>query len=152
MVASIIIFISIVALDQLSKFLIFGLPARSIIGELLWFQSEKNTGAAFSMFSGNNVFFIIITSVACVALGYLLFSKKFMTHKLEKISLALVLAGAISNLVDRILFSYVRDFIYLKFINFAVFNVADAAITIGSILLIISILFLNQKDTKDDRT
>jgi len=152
MVASIIIFISIVALDQLSKFLIFGLPARSIIGELLWFQSEKNTGAAFSMFSGNNVFFIIITSVACVALGYLLFSKKFMTHKLEKISLALVLAGAISNLVDRILFSYVRDFIYLKFINFAVFNVADAAITIGAILLIISILFLNQKDTKDDRT
>ncbi len=152
MIVPVVIFILVVALDQLSKYLIFGSPARSIIGELLWFQSEKNTGAAFSMFAGNNIIFIVITSIMCAVIVYLLFSKKFMQHKLEKISLALVLAGAISNLFDRIFFAYVRDFIYLKFINFAVFNIADAAITIGATLLIISILFLQKKDTKDDRT
>ena len=82
-------------------------------------------------------------------LTYVLFSKKLLAKRLEKISLALVLAGALSNLIDRILFAYVRDFIYLKFINFAVFNVADMAITIGAILIIISILFLQKKDTEN---
>ena len=144
------LFVLIIIADQLSKFFIFGLPSKSIIGDLLWFQSEKNTGAAFSMFSGNNIAFIIITSIACIALFYVLFSKNLMTKKLEKLALSLVIGGAISNLIDRIIYAYVRDFIYLKFINFAVFNVADMAITIGAILLIISILFLQKKDVKND--
>lgn len=152
MILSIIILVAVIGFDQLSKWLIFGTPSRSIIGDLLWFQTEKNTGAAFSMLSGNNLLFVIITSVACILLCYVLFSKKLFTKKLEKISLALILAGAISNLVDRIIFAYVRDFIYLKFINFAVFNVADMAISIGAVLLVIAILFVKEKDTEDDRT
>lgn len=143
---------SIIILDQLSKWLVFGLPSKSILGNLLWFQSEKNTGAAFSMLSGNNWLFILITSLACVLLFYVLFSKKIMTKKLEKISVALILSGAISNLIDRIFFAYVRDFIYLKFVNFAIFNVADMAISIGAALLVIAILFIKEKETEDDRT
>lgn len=150
MIISLIIFFIIIGLDQLSKFLVFGAPAKSILGELLWFKSEQNTGAAFSMFSGNNLAFIIITSLACIVLLYILFSKKLMTQKLEKIALALICGGAISNLLDRIIFAYVRDFIYLKFINFAVFNIADSAITIGAILMIISILFISKKEQKND--
>lgn len=149
MIVSIIVFIIIVSLDQISKALIFGTEARSIIGNMLWFQSEKNTGAAFSMLSGNNIFFIIFSSVLCVIFIYLLFSKKIFVSRLEKISIAIILGGAVSNLIDRILFTYVRDFIYLKFINFAVFNIADMAITVGAILLIISILFFQKKETKD---
>lgn len=149
MIVSIIVLLATIGLDQLTKFLIFGTQSRSIIGDLIWFQSEKNTGAAFSMLSGNNVLFIIITTLACVILTCFLFSKKIFTNKLEKISLSLILGGAIGNLVDRILYAYVRDFIYLKFINFAVFNIADSAITIGAILLISSILFLSKKETKD---
>jgi len=137
-------------LDQGTKILIFGSQSRSIIGNLLWFQSEQNTGAAFSMLSGNNIFFVLIVSIMCLFLVYILFSKKYFTGKLEKISLALILGGAISNLIDRIAFAYVRDFIYLKFINFAVFNIADIAITIGAILIIISMLFFQKKETKDD--
>lgn len=149
MIASIIVLFAVIGLDQLTKFLIFGTQPRSIIGDFLWFQSEKNTGAAFSMLAGNNVLFIIITSLACVILGYFLFSKKMFSKRLEKISLALILGGAVANLIDRIVFAYVRDFIYLKFINFAVFNIADTAITIGAVLLIVSILFISKKDTKD---
>ena len=149
MFISILSFLLVLGLDQVTKFIIFGTQTRSIIGDFLWFKSEENTGAAFSMFSGNNPLFIVITSVLCVVLIYLLFSKKFMTKKLEKISIAIICAGAISNLLDRIIYSYVRDFIYLKFINFAVFNIADSAITIGAILLIISILFFQNKDTKE---
>ena len=63
MIISFIIFIGIVALDQLTKFFIFGTHTRSIIGNLLWFKSERNTGAAFSMLSGNNIFFIIFVSL-----------------------------------------------------------------------------------------
>ncbi len=150
MVLLITTFLAIVAADQLTKFLIFGTPARSILGEVLWFQSEKNTGAAFSFLAGNNWFFILFSSLMCTLILWLLFSKKWFDLKLEKVSLAIILGGAISNLVDRIIYSYVRDFIYLKFINFAVFNVADMAITIGAILLVISILFLQKKETKDD--
>ena len=149
MIISIIVLIATIGLDQLTKHLIFGTQARSIIGDLLWFQSEKNTGAAFSMLSGNNILFIIISALACVILGYFVLSKKMFSKKLEKISLSLILGGAIGNLIDRILFAYVRDFIYLKFINFAVFNIADSAITIGAVLLIVSILFLSKKETKD---
>ena len=152
MILSIVILLVSIVADQISKKIIFGMPSRSIIGDYLWFQSEKNTGAAFSMFSGNNIVFIVITSLACVGLIYILFSKKFMTQRLEKFSIALILGGAISNLIDRIIFSYVRDFIYLKFMNFAIFNVADACITVGAILLIIAILFFQKRDTKDDRT
>ena len=152
MIVSLIIIIITIICDQLSKYFIFGAQPHSVIGELLWFQSEKNTGAAFSMLSGNNVLFIIITLIATAILFYFIFSKNILTKKLEKISLSLIVGGAIGNLIDRILFAYVRDFIYLKFINFAVFNIADSAITIGAILLIISILFFNKKEEKNGRT
>ncbi len=151
MILSIIIFGLVVLVDQLSKFLIFGTPDVSLLGDFLWLQSEKNTGAAFSMLAGNNLFFIIFSSAMCLVMVYFIFSKKIFTNKLEKISLALILGGAVSNVVDRIIFAYVRDFIYLKFINFAVFNVADMAITIGAILLIVAILFLQKKEDKKDK-
>lgn len=152
MLLSLIIISLIIGFDQLSKFLIFGLPAKSIIGDFLWFESHQNTGAAFSMLSGNNLFFIILTSVACIGLFFIIYSKTFITKKIEKFALSLIFGGAVSNLFDRIIFSYVRDFIYLKFINFAIFNIADMAITIGAGLLIISILFFQKKELKDDRT
>lgn len=136
----------IILIDQLTKLFIFDTPAKSILGDLLWFQSERNTGAAFSMFSGNNIVFIIIVLLSCIALFYLLFSKKLFTLKIEKIAISLVLAGAISNVIDRIIFNFVRDFIYLKFIDFAVFNIADMAITFGAILMIVAVLFFQKKE------
>ena len=139
----------VIGLDQLSKFLVYGTAARSIIGNLLWFESTLNTGVAFSMFSGKSFVFVIVACVASAVLFYLIYTKKFLKRKSEKISLALILGGTISNAIDRIIFGGVRDFIYLKFINFAIFNVADMAITIGAILLCVVIIFSKDKKIDD---
>ena len=139
----------VIGLDQLSKFLVYGTAARSIIGNVLWFESTLNTGVAFSMFSGKSFVFVIVACVASAVLFYLIYTKKFLKRKSEKISLALILGGTISNAIDRIIFGGVRDFIYLKFINFAIFNVADMAITIGAILLCVVIIFSKDKKIDD---
>ena len=154
MITSLIVAAIVVGVDQLTKFLIYGTPAGSVVGNLLWFESTLNTGVAFSMFEGMQWLFIVIASLASILFIYLIVSKKWLESKLEKISVALVLAGTIGNLIDRIIFNGVRDFIYLKFINFAIFNVADMAITIGSILLCVAIIFFRkskeeQKETND---
>lgn len=139
----------IIFLDQLTKFLIYGTPAMSIIGNFLWFESALNTGVAFSMFEGMGVVFMITSSLASVLFVYLIISNKWLKSKIEKLSIGLILAGTVSNLFDRILFGGVRDFIYLKFINFAIFNVADMAITIGTILICICLLFLRKEEKQE---
>ena len=137
MILSFIISLLVLLIDQLTKFLIYGLPSRSIIGNLLWFESSLNTGVAFSMFEGNSLVFAIISLVASCVFVWLICSKRFFTSRFEKVSLSLILAGTLSNAFDRLFFGGVRDFIYLKFINFAIFNVADMAITFGAGLLCI---------------
>ena len=151
MIISFIVALSVVGLDQLTKFLIYGTPARSILGNLLWFESTLNTGVAFSMFEGKSFVFIITSSIASILFIYLLISKKWLNSKFEKISLALILAGTIGNLIDRIIFSGVRDFIYLKFINFAIFNIADMAITIGAILLCVAVVFFRKPKEEENK-
>lgn len=142
----------VVIVDQLTKFLVYGTASRSIIGNLLWFESTLNTGVAFSMFEGESWLFFVIAIIASVILIYLICSRKWLKGKPEFIAIGLVLGGTISNAIDRIIFSGVRDFIYLKFINFAIFNLADFAITVGAILFCVSVIFLRDKDKKDDRT
>ena len=147
MIVSLILTGSIILIDQLTKFLIYGTASRSIIGNFLWLTSTPNTGVAFGLFSGNSWVFIITSLVASGILIWLILSKKFFISKFEKITLAVILGGTISNVIDRIIFGFVRDFIYLKFINFAIFNVADMAITIGAILLCITIIISSIKTT-----
>ena len=139
-IASVLVIVS-VAVDQLTKFLIFGNAPVSIIGNVLWFQSTLNTGVAFGMFENSNLLFLIISSVACVIFVYLLFSKKFFVSRTQKVCIGLILGGTLSNLIDRIAFGGVRDFIYLKFINFAIFNIADMCVTISVIVFCAYLLF-----------
>lgn len=150
MIIGLVCAVLIIGLDQLTKFLIYGTTAKSIIGNLLWFQSTLNTGVAFSMFEGKSWLFFIISMIASVILVYLICSKKWLSGKLERISVGLILGGTLSNAIDRLFFKGVRDFIYLKFIDFAIFNIADFAITVGAILLCVAVIFLRKKT--DDRT
>ena len=149
MLIAYLIAVAVICVDQLSKLLVYGTAARSIIGNVLWFESTLNTGVAFSMFSGNSIVFFIIACVASVLLTLLICSNKIIKSKAQKISLALILGGTISNAIDRIVFGGVRDFIYLKFMNFAIFNVADMSITVGAMLLCVFIVFSKDSDAND---
>ena len=123
----------------------------SLIGNIVVILPTKNSGAGFSMLSGKRWFLIITTFIFLIAIAVfdLLYQKK---SALFCTATGLVIGGAIGNLVDRLLFGYVRDFIYLKFINFAVFNVADMALTVGIILLLVYIIFYSSKTEQNVET
>lgn len=129
----------IVIIDQITKSVLYG-QSYSVWGDFLWVESSFNTGAAFSFLSGAVWLFICISIVSCVGIIYLIISNRLGLSTFCKLSLSLILGGAIGNLIDRIALGGVRDFIYLKFINFAIFNVADMAVTVGGIALVIGII------------
>ncbi len=108
---------------------------------------ERNTGAAFSILTGKQMFLIIITVVIMLIMLYMLFAKK-----IKKTSyiwcVALILAGGIGNLIDRITREFVVDFIDVKIINFAVFNVADICAVVGAFALVFFVILDEVKDAK----
>ena len=109
----------------------------AVIDKVLYFRYTENTGVAFSMFSDNRWVLVGITSVMLiVALAFFLSGK--IKDKLELFALSLIIAGGVGNLIDRLSLGYVIDFIDVRIINFAIFNVADMCITIGAILVCIA--------------
>lgn len=106
----------------------------------------RNIGAAFSMLEGQLWFFVLFTLAASVAILYVTFRYRNSLPILLRITLGLILGGAVGNLIDRLLYGYVIDFLYFKLINFAIFNIADCCVVIGSILLGIYILFFYDKE------
>ncbi len=147
LISTLVAFVLIV-LDQVSKFLVFGTPTRSIIGNFLWFESTLNTGAAFSILEGKSWILIAISSIASIFLLWAMFSRKHFCSKPEKILFGVIFSGTISNLIDRIFFKGVRDFISLRFIHFAIFNIADVAIVFGVIILAVYLIVQSIKKEK----
>ena len=142
--------IALAVIDRLSKILAVSVLNGSeeiiIIPGLVKLRllNGGNTGAAFGMFQGNTIILIIFTAIF-IAIGiYILYYKNF-TLKLSMISVLLIVAGGIGNLYDRIVYKSVTDFIEFIFIDFPTFNVADIYVTIGSVLLILSILILRNE-------
>lgn len=132
-----LIIVVVLSLDQFTKFIIVKnlLLNQSIpvIKGIFHISLVHNRGAAFGVLK-NQVPVLILTAVLAIALIYVTIKKNKDKGKyLEKIALSLVLAGALGNLIDRICFGYVIDF--LDFRIWPVFNVADSAITIGAIIL-----------------
>ena len=134
----------IILFDQISKDIARGhlrlgesLP---IIKNFFHLSLVFNTGAAFGLFRNETIFFILAACVAIIAIVRTLKFKIFYSTEfsLQSISLILILAGAIGNLIDRIRFGYVVDF--LDFRIWPVFNIADSSITIGACLLIFGLL------------
>lgn len=108
-------------------------------GVLRLFYAE-NTGMAFGLMPGQRLFFAAATAIALAA-AFVAF-KKFRLTRLPKIALGLALGGTVGNLIDRLFFGFVVDMFDFEFMRFAVFNIADAALSVGVCLLIISILFM----------
>ncbi|MCD7829968.1 MAG: signal peptidase II [Clostridiales bacterium] len=105
----------------------------------------QNTGMAFSSFSGWTGFLTVVSLAATVALAVALAKNLIFSHPLGKWPLALVMAGAAGNFIDRLLLGYVTDMIQVLFINFAVFNIADCCVVVGGILVLVYVFFFWEK-------
>ena len=128
----------ILFLDQLTKFFIrknFQLSQSiSIIKNILNLTYVINAGSAFGLFKNFNLFFIIFSIIVIIAIFYYI-GKINKNERLLQFSLGLLLGGTIGNLIDRLFYGHVIDFIDFRI--WPVFNVADSAVTISIVLLIV---------------
>lgn len=143
-----ILSVIIIILDQLSKFAAIKFLKNSdpyiIIPNFFQFIYVKNYGAAFGILQNKKVFFVIITLAVIIGISFFLVKNYYNINIFMRIGLAMLLGGAIGNLIDRIRWSYVVDFISFRLINrydFPVFNIADIFVVIGTIIILILILF-----------
>lgn len=146
----------ILAADQISKFLVEknlkeGLPVR-LTPKLLWLRFTRNSGAAFSLSVGSEsldrIIFSVISLLAVILVVYLLLKSR---HPLERTGFALVLAGALGNLIDRIFKGEVTDFIDCDFPDiimqrWPIFNLADSSLVIAMVLLAVYYIFLDRSN------
>lgn len=141
----IILTILVILVDFFSKYMVSKLMTVNetidLIDNFFRITYVKNTGAAFSIFSNNTILVIIIS---VVIIGFLLFYiyKNKGNNKLENVSYAFILGGAIGNLIDRLVYGYVIDFLDFEMLSYdaPIFNLADTFIVIGVILFLINTL------------
>ena len=135
-------------LDRLTKVLALTLlkPGESVpvIKNIFYLTLTSNTGAAFGMLKSIPWFFTGVTITVCVLICFFLALKFKELTRAERFSFAMVLAGALGNLVDRLRFGSVIDF--LDFRVWPVFNVADSFITIGTCLLAVTVILHGRKN------
>ena len=143
-----ILAVVLVIADQVVKFLI---RSNQELGESVPFIPHilnltyyQNTGAAFSIFREHTWILALISAVVSVAL-VMVMVKRVFRHPAGQVILAVILAGAVGNLIDRVLFGYVTDMFQTIFINFAVFNVADCCLVCGVIAMMVYVLFFYDK-------
>ena len=144
-----LITVAVVVVDQLTKWIIRETMDRGdsydiLFDGLLRIVYVTNSGAAFGMFQGAGPLLAITSIIGMLAILVYLFNPGF-AHPLVRVGLALMLGGAIGNLIDRVLEGRVVDFV--KVPNFPAFNVADSAITIGVLILIWSMLWNREEST-----
>jgi signal peptidase II len=146
-----------IVIDHATKFLVFSKLAigqyKVVVENWLEIRPERNFGAAFSIFHEHPGVILGVCVLALALITYIYIRVWRTAHPLLIWSLGLLLVGAIGNLIDRLVFSFVRDFI--DFVHplpivehWAVFNVADICITVGVFLFLIAELFYKEKQTK----
>lgn len=157
---------AIVGLDQLSKFWItehVRCRAYELAGQVLQCAQSPglpdtvpvwdgvvhlthfhNTGMAFSMLEGARWLFLVLTAVVLAAVVVLV-AKKWLTHPLALTAVTMIAGGGVGNMIDRALHGAVVDMIEVEFMRFAIFNVADCFVVVGTILLAIWAIFLDRK-------
>lgn len=167
MILAIVLIAALVAEDQLIKALILkSYPISSAatgyyhfkIGDFRIFSIThiRNNGAGWSILGGKTVFLTVSTAVVIVAILIYLFIKRKSVTKLEKLSLCLIVAGGLGNLIDRLrmliegtdVFPGVIDYLKLDFIDFPVFNFADCCVVAGAILFCLLLVIDEVKSEK----
>ena len=140
----------LVILDQISKFVatanLMGKSKYIVIKGLLSFNYLEggNKGAAWGIFSGKILMFVIITIIAIVIISIFI---RNITGMVLQYIFGMLMAGAVGNLIDRVVNGSVVDFICFEFIDFPIFNVADCYVTVSCVLIVVMCLLkLKEED------
>ena len=151
-----LIFITLIIIifDVISKIFISNIlilnKSITIIPNFFYLTYTHNYGGAWSIFDNSTLFITIVSFLIIIGIIYYLFKNK-VTKKIEIVGYSLLLGGAIGNLIDRIVYGYVIDFLdfYILGYDYSIFNIADIGIVIGIILLLVSmILEVYKNDNK----
>ena len=146
-----VMLVVLVLIDYYTKYLavikLKNQAAFNIIDGVLEFNYLENRGAAFGMLQNQKIFFVFIAVIfLSVIIFVLLRTPDDRKYRKLHILLTMIAAGAIGNMIDRLRFDYVVDFIYIVLINFPIFNVADIYVSVGTAVLIILILFYYKEE------
>ena len=146
----------LVIVDQLVKqwARIYLLPAGSLpmIDGLIGFRWATNTGAAFGIFQGGRWFFVILTIAVIAVILFFEFKIPYTRKNMwVRVPMAMILAGAIGNFIDRLLFGYVVDMFQFLFINFPIFNIADILLVVGVFIyaFVSFFIFKDEEEVKE---
>ena len=146
-----LIAVTVIALDQFTKYLVRAnmQPGDRIpvIGEWMSIYYVQNTGTAFSMFRGNQLVTVFLTSALIIFCIIFIVKEARSGQRLIPVLFTFVASGGISNMIDRLALGYVTDMISCG--SFAVFNVADIGVTCGCILAMI-VLIIMYKDEDEE--
>ena len=148
-----------VFLDQLTKYLtvlhLKPIDTLPIIEDVFHLTYVENTGAAFGMMKDARWVFMITSTVAIVGILIYMFRRTYVKKEkmpwMEALSLSLIVGGGIGNMIDRTVLGYVVDMIDCRFINFAVFNVADSFVCVGAGLMVLYLIVLTVKEYKAEK-
>lgn len=154
-VFSLIVIVLLTAADQLIKYLVVEKIAVGEIIKVIRFGSHDifslthitNSGAAWSMMSGKTWFLIGLPLLVMIAAIVYMFIKR-KESKLQMISLALIVAGGLGNLIDRIRLKEVVDYILFEPIDFPIFNFADICVTVGAVLFCVYFVIIEEINNK----
>ena len=153
-IISMIIVALIVVADQVSKILVVAnIPLRSsveVIPNIFRFTYIQNDGAAFGMLDDHRWVFMSFSTIAIIGICVYLFAFRPKNRYLQ-ITLAMLAGGGIGNMIDRILLGYVIDFIDVRLIHFAIFNVADSFITVSAFMLMGYLILDTVREFKEEK-
>ena len=142
-----ILSIVLIWLDQFTKHLaVLGLRGGRpfvLLPGVFELRYLENRGAAFGLLQGQKFFFIFIALLVLCVILYVIIKAPYQKQYIKlHMALVLIASGAAGNVIDRIRYDYVVDFLYFSLINFPIFNVADIYVTLASIYLVILLLFV----------
>lgn len=145
----------VVAADQITKyFVVQQIPLHTqvpVIEGLFHLTYVQNDGAAFSILQGQQWLFTVLFVVLTLAVVWEFWHKNMPFTSFDRWCIALIWAGGLGNMIDRLRLGYVVDMIEVDFMTFPVFNVADCFISCGCIALLISLVFFNRRFWKDEK-
>lgn len=149
-----LISVFVIVFDLVTKAVTDNIIYAEAIPGLFSIESHHNTGASFSMFASSKaaqiIFIIMAFLFSAAIILFDIFNKKIETNAWFSVGATLMLGGTIGNLVDRLFLGYVRDFISLDFMDFAIFNVADTSLCVGVVCIAIWLIFFAKEKDKQN--